>query len=108
MQKKTTANFGIINAGNFLLSVAALLVGCFIGAIHANWREEFEFNDSSGNCWRCTPGKACERCTNRNPLVDLPDISDICMTPNCEDMRVSGHLSVVFPHVNTRLMAPFC
>ena len=53
-------------------AVTALILGCVLAYVSASG--EFEFHDEKGNCWRCTPGNSCERCStsdNKFPVINL-------------------------------------
>ena len=68
---------------------------------------EFEFHDEKGNCWRCTPGNSCERCStsdNKFPVINtLPVWPNQCAIPDCELLRrTSVPLSTLFPSTTSR------
>jgi hypothetical protein len=95
--------------GTFKITVAALLLGCSMILVSAQSDRDFQFTDSRGQCWRCAPGMPCERCNSLAvpPFPNVPQAGPIpwpeqCVTPNCNDLRNSGQLSVVLPSVDSK------
>jgi hypothetical protein len=76
-----------------------LLFSCSLAVLAAQ-RGVFEFHDSNGQCWRCAPGEACERCSiaprNIPPVDTWPNT---CPQPDCNDPANRG---LLFPSPTLR------
>ncbi|XP_070502078.1 mucin-2-like [Chironomus tepperi] len=80
--------------------IATLLLGCLITVSSAQLGL-FEFHDSYGRCWRCSPGSSCVRCsTVIVPFVSGPpgEWDRTCSQPSAA--ICAANPGVKFPHVD--------
>jgi len=83
----------------------AAIFGCIVLSGLAE-RDVFQFTDSNGRCWSCSPGAPCLPC-QRQSIINFelppPDISATCDAVPTFDCQIIENRSLFFPAIDPRL-----